>query len=201
MTEIAHRALATNGIALHCAEAGSGPLAVLLHGFPESWYSWRHQLPALAAAGFHAVAPDMRGYGRSAAPSEVEAYDQITLAADIAGLIEALGESSAVVVGHDWGAPVAWHTALLHPERCRAVAALSVPYRGRSAEPPLGALKKIYGERFFYMLYFQTPGVAEAEFEADVRGALRKFIHIEWRSGVCGFRMDRPRPIAKGVAP
>lgn len=177
MTEIAHRTLATNGISLHIAEAGSGPLVVLLHGFPESWYSWRHQLPALAAAGFHAVAPDMRGYGRSEAPPEVESYDQVTLAADIAGLIGALGEDSAVVVGHDWGAPVAWHTALLHPDRCRAVAALSVPYRGRSAEPPLAGLKKIYGERFFYMLYFQTPGVAEAELEADVRGALRKFIY------------------------
>ncbi len=129
MTEIAHRTLATNGISLHIAEAGTGPLVVLLHGFPESWYSWRHQLPALAAAGFHAVAPDMRGYGQSDAPPEVEAYDQVTLAADIAGLIDALGADDAVVVGHDWGAPVAWHTALLHPERCRAVAALGVPYR------------------------------------------------------------------------
>ena len=177
MTEIAHRTLATNGISLHIAEAGSGPLVVLLHGFPESWYSWRHQLPALAAAGFHAVAPDMRGYGRSEAPPEVESYDQVALAADVAGLVEALGERDAVVVGHDWGAPVAWHTALLHPDRCRAVAALSVPYRGRSPEPPLAGLKKIYGERFFYMLYFQTPGVAEAELEADVRVALRKFIY------------------------
>ncbi|MDP6352373.1 MAG: alpha/beta hydrolase [Alphaproteobacteria bacterium] len=177
MTEITHRALATNSISLHVAEAGAGPLVLLLHGFPESWYSWRHQLPALAAAGWHAVAPDMRGYGRSDAPPEIAAYDQVTLAADIAGLIDALGAETAVVIGHDWGAPVAWHTALLHPERCRAVAGLSVPYRGRGDRSPLAQFKAFYQDRFFYILYFQTPGVAEAELEADIPGFLAKFLH------------------------
>src|SRR3954466_9683733 len=131
MTAIAHRFVDTNGIRMHVAEAGSGPPVVLLHGFPEGWYSWRHQLSALAAAGFRAVAPDQRGYGRTDRPEPVEAYDILTLTADVVGLVRALGSDEAVVVGHDWGAPVAWHCALLRPDVFRAVGLLSVPYLPR----------------------------------------------------------------------
>ncbi len=175
LSEIKQRRIQTNGIELNIAEAGEGPLVIMLHGFPESWYSWRHQLKALADAGYWAVATDNRGYGASDKPHEIEAYDQVTIAADVAGLIDALGRDSAVVVGHDWGAPAAWYTALLHPEKVSAVAALSVPWRGRGEFPPTQSFKAIYKDNFFYMLYFQEPGVAEAELEADVRRSLRLF--------------------------
>ena len=178
MTEWNFSEVDAGAIRMRIAEAGSGPLVVLLHGFPESWYSWRHQLTFLAENGYRAVAPDMRGYGGSAKPDAVEAYDQVELAGDVAHLIEALGETSAIVIGHDWGAPVAWNTAALHPERVRAVGALSVPFRPRGNAPPLAQLQQLYGERFFYQLYFQTPGEAEAELEGDVRGCLRKFIFL-----------------------
>ena len=118
------RTVTTNGIRMRIAQAGAGPLVLLLHGFPESWYSWRHQLPALAAAGFRVVAPDQRGYGGTEAPATVESYDILHLVDDAVGLLDVLGEEQAVVVGHDWGAPVAWHCALLQPKRFRAVAAL-----------------------------------------------------------------------------
>ena len=171
------RTVTTNGIRMRIAHAGSGPLVLLLHGFPESWYSWRHQLPALAAAGYRVVAPDQRGYGGTDAPPDVESYDILHLVGDAVGLLDALGEEQAVVVGHDWGAPVAWHCALLHPERFRAVAALSVPYVGRSPVPPLEMFRMMAGENFFYILYFQEPGVAEHELEADVRAAMRRFLY------------------------
>src|SRR5438477_6633096 len=129
--EIRHRTIETNGIRLHIAEQGEGPLVVLCHGFPEFWYSWRHQLPALAAAGFHAVAPDQRGYGRTDRPPSIEAYDIFQLTGDIVGLVQALGRDQAIIVGHDWGAPVAWSCALLRPDIFRAVALLSVPYLPR----------------------------------------------------------------------
>ena len=144
------RQLETNGIRVRIAEQGEGPLVLLLHGFPESWYSWRHQLPALAEAGFHAVAPDLRGYGASDAPEAVEDYDIVHLTADAAGIVDALGEETAVVVGHDWGAIVAWQCALLRPDRFRAVAALSVPYGGRAPMSPLAAMRMRFGENFFY---------------------------------------------------
>ena len=115
MAEITHRTIKTNGINMHIAEAGEGPLVLLLHGWPESWYSWRHQLPALAAAGYHAVAPDVRGYGQSDKPQAIEAYSMKNMLADYLGLLDALGEKTAVVVGHDWGAPMAWNSAALHP--------------------------------------------------------------------------------------
>jgi pimeloyl-ACP methyl ester carboxylesterase len=175
MTALTHRMLDTNGIRLHVAEQGSGPLVLLLHGFPESWYSWRHQLQALADAGYHAVAPDLRGYGDSDKPEAITAYDQFELAADVSGLISALGETRAVVVGHDWGAPVAWHTSLLHPQQVRAVVGLSVPHGGRGRPEPLARMRSAFEGMFFYMLYFQAEGVAEAELEADVRTSLRKF--------------------------
>ncbi|MDO8614883.1 MAG: alpha/beta hydrolase [Dehalococcoidia bacterium] len=177
MTDIQHRTIHTNGISMHIAEAGEGPLVVLIHGFPELWYSWRHQLPALAAAGYHAVAPDVRGCGGTDAPPEIEAYSLREMTADMAGLLDALGEEQAVVAGHDWGAPIAWHCALLYPDRFRAVAALSVPFVRRSPAPPTQMFKAIFRDKFFYMLYFQEPGVAEAEFETDVRRSLRIFMY------------------------
>src|SRR5579859_6091395 len=136
MPEITHRNVQANGIAIHVAEAGSGPLVLLLHGFPELSHSWRHQLPALAGAGYRAVAPDMRGYGGSSRPAAVDAYDIVHLTGDVLGLMDALGEERAVLVGHDWGAPVVWHLALRAPERVRGVAALSVPYLPRPRRPP-----------------------------------------------------------------
>ena len=171
------RTIETNGVRLRVAEAGKGPLVVLLHGFPESWYSWRHQLPALAEAGYHVIAPDQRGYGGSDAPAEIEAYDIHHLTGDVVGLLDALGEETAVVVGHDWGAPVAWHSALLHPKRFRAVAALSVPYAGRLPIAPLDAFRAVAGESFFYILYFQEPGVAERELDADPRDTLLRLLY------------------------
>ncbi len=175
--EITHRTIETNGIAMHIAEAGAGPLVLLLHGWPESWYSWRHQLPALAAAGYHAVAPDVRGYGRSDAPRAVEAYSMKELTADYVGLLDALGERTAVVAGHDWGAPMAWSSALLYPERYRAVVGMSVPYTGRPPAPPLQLLGQAFKGAFFYIVYFQDVGVAEAELEADPRRSLRLILY------------------------
>lgn len=176
MNEIKHRQIRTNGINMHIAEAGEGRLVVLLHGFPELWYSWRHQIPALAAAGFHAVAPDLRGYGQSDAPHEVDAYSMRNMTADVVGILDALEEREAVVVGHDWGSPIAWNAALLYPDRFRAVAALSVPYIPRSPMPPLEMLRQMFKDRFFYMLYFQEEGVAEAEFESDFRRSMLLFM-------------------------
>ena len=173
MADINHRAIQANGINVHIAEAGDGPLVLLLHGFPELWYSWRHQLPALAAAGYHAVAPDLRGYGRTDAPEKVEAYSMLNMTADAVGVLDALGERTTVIVGHDWGSPIAWHCALLYPDRFPAVVALSVPYVPRPPVPPLQVMRQVYAGRFFYMLYFQEPGVAEPELEGDVRRTLR----------------------------
>ena len=115
-----HRSIETNGIRLHIAELGEGPLVILCHGFPEGWYSWRHQIEALAEAGYHVVAPDQRGYGQSDAPAAIDQYDLLHLAGDIVGLVYALGEKRATIAGHDWGAPVAWHSALLRPDVFRA---------------------------------------------------------------------------------
>lgn len=175
-----HRFVETNGIRMHIAEQGSGPLVVLCHGFPELWYSWRHQLPALARAGFHAVAPDQRGYGQTDRPEPIEAYDIFRLVGDIVGLVQALGEDEAVVAGHDWGAPVAWHCGLLRPDMFRAVVLLSVPFLPRSASDirPTEAMRFLAGEnKEFYQLYFQEPGKAEAELEADPRKTMRMFLY------------------------
>ena len=155
MNEITHRTVETNGIRMHVAEQGTGPLVILCHGFPESWYSWRHQLAALAAAGFHAVAADMRGYGQTDAPAEIEAYTILHLVGDMVGLVGALGEKSAVIAGHDWGAPVAWHAALLRPDVFRAVIGLSVPYRPRGPVRPTSVMPKA-DEAIFYQLYFRA---------------------------------------------
>jgi pimeloyl-ACP methyl ester carboxylesterase len=173
---VRQRRIGANGIALNIAEAGEGPLVVLLHGFPESWYSWRHQFAPLAAAGYHVVAPDMRGYGKSDKPEAISAYNQVEVVNDIVGLVAALGEETAVVIGHDWGAPTAWAAALHHPGVFRAVGALSVPFMPRAPAPPMALMRAAFQGQFFYQLYFFEPGVAEAEFEADVRTSLKKFL-------------------------
>lgn len=175
MDEFTHRTIETNGIEMHVAELGSGPLVVLLHGFPESWYSWRHQLRALADAGYHAVAPDQRGYGQTTLPAAAEDYTQLHLVGDVIGLLDAFGEEQAVVVGHDWGAPVAWNSALLRPERVRGVVGLSVPYTPRGDVSLLAAVRSVLGDGF-YMQYFQEPGIAEAELERDPRETMRRVL-------------------------
>ena len=179
MPDITHRMIETNGIDMHVAEAGpqDGPLVVLCHGFPESWYSWRHQLPALAEAGYHVVAPDQRGYGRTTAPADNAAYTQFHLVGDIVGLVQALEAPSAVIAGHDWGAPVAWNAALWRPDIFRAVMALSVPATDRARVAPTAGMKAAFGDTFFYILYFQTAGVAEHELQKDVKRALRMLLY------------------------
>ena len=174
-----HRFVETNGIRMHVAEAGEGPLVILCHGFPECWYSWRHQLPALAAAGYHVVAPDQRGYGETDRPEPIEDYHILHLTADMVGLVHALGETRAIIVGHDWGSPVAWHCALLRPDLFTGVALLSVPYIQRSwSDPrPTEMMRLLAGEQQFYQLYFQEPGKAEAELEADVRVSLATLLY------------------------
>jgi len=178
-----HHFIDTNGLRMHIVEQGTGPLALLCHGFPECWYTWRHQLAALAVAGYRAVAPDQRGYGQTTRPDAPEAYTLLHLVGDVVGLLDALGEERTVVVGHDWGATVAWHAALLRPDRVRAVVALSVPYvphgpvsGPRASGPPTAAMRRAYGDAF-YQLYFQEPGVAEAELGRDVRATLRRLLY------------------------
>jgi pimeloyl-ACP methyl ester carboxylesterase len=176
MTEPSHRFVEANGIRIHIAEAGSGPPVLLLHGFPECWYSWRHQLRALAEAGFHAVAPDQRGYCRTDRPEQIDRYTLLHLVGDAIGLLDALGEEEAVVVGHDWGAPVAWHAALMRPDRIRGVVGLSVPYRPRPPAPPLSLMRRAIGDGF-YQLYFQGPGIADAELASDPRTTFRRILY------------------------
>jgi len=169
------RIIKANGIELFLREQGDGPLVVLCHGWPELSYSWRHQIPALAAAGYRVVAPDMRGFGRSQAPADIAAYSIFDIVGDMAALVSALDERQAVIVGHDWGAPVAWHAALFRPDLFTAVAGLSVPppFRGRGR--PLDTLRA-GGIENFYWQYFQAPGVAEAEFERDVALTMRTML-------------------------
>jgi pimeloyl-ACP methyl ester carboxylesterase len=160
-----------DGIELSVIEAGQGPLVVLCHGFPELAFSWRHQIPALAAAGYRVLAPDMRGYGDSSAPAAIEAYDVISLCEDMCGLVDDAGEQSAIFVGHDWGANVTWWMAAIHPERVRAVAGLSVPFVPRAPAAPIPIMRSHLGEDF-YIVWFQQPGVADAALGSDVRRTL-----------------------------
>src|SRR3984885_9903341 len=174
MPEVTHRMIEANGIRLHVAEQGEGPLVILCHGFPECWYSWRHQLPALAKAGFRAVAPDLRGYGLSDRPEEVEKYTILHDIGDIVGLVDALGAKQAVIAGHDIGAAIAWQTALMRPDRFRAVIALSPPFRSRGfgdAGPPTTLMPRTE-DAVFYQLFFQNPA-AEAGLGRDLRLAFR----------------------------
>ena len=183
---------------LRVIEAGDrgAPVVILAHGFPELAYSWRHQIPALAEAGYHVLAPDQRGYGGSSRPDAIEAYNIHELTADLVGLLDDVGAERAVWVGHDWGAPVAWHAPLLHPDRVAAVAALSVPALPRAHAPPTRTWRKLSGENFFYILYFQEPGVADAELNADPARTMRRMMGGLRTSGdqAAAMRMVAPGP-------
>jgi len=199
------RTIETNGVRIRANVQGEGPLVVMVHGFPESWYSWRHQMAPLAAAGFTACAIDVRGYGGSDKPHEVGAYSMQELTADVAGVIDTLSPGApAVVIGHDWGGPIAWHTAVLHPSKVRAVAGLSVPYYALPPAPLNHIFKAMWTDqgKFFYMAYFQEEGPAEAEFEADVRAGLRKMYYAASADshGRWG-RVDKPvgEPLLQGL--
>ena len=183
-----------NGITQRYAEAGTGPLVLFAHGWPESWYAWRHQLLALSAAGYRCIAPDMRGYGGTDAPQAIEQYTQLHIIGDMVELVQALGERQAVIVGHDWGAPIAWGAAMLRPDVFRAVVGMSVPWTPPGRIDLLSALEK-QGITNFYMQYFQAPGVAEAELEADVRQSLRRIYHTasgDMREKGKGFAVLQP---------
>lgn len=181
------RTVDANGIRINLVEQGSGPVVLLCHGFPETSHSWRHQLPALAAAGFRAVAPDMRGYGLSDRPTAIDQYSIFHLAGDLVGVLDALEARTAVVVGHDVGASVAWQLAQMRPDRVRAVAGLSVPYRPRGNARPTKAMPRT-PQAQFYQLYFQEPGPAEAEFERDVRATVRNMLFGASGEGVAAAR-------------
>ncbi len=163
---------------LRVIEAGDrgAPVVILAHGFPELAYSWRHQIPALAEAGYHVLAPDQRGYGGSSRPDAIEAYNIHELTTDLVGLLDDVGAERAVWVGHDWGAIVVWNAPLLHPDRVAAVAALSVPPLPRAQQPPTQAFRRTFGENFFYILYFQEPGVADAELNGDPARTMRRMM-------------------------
>ncbi|MFB3093632.1 MAG: alpha/beta fold hydrolase [Dehalococcoidia bacterium] len=170
-----HRTVESNGIRLHLVEEGDGFPVVFCHGFPELWYSWRHQIPALAAAGLRPIALDLRGYGETDKPEALQEYDIQHLVGDLIGVLDALKLDKAVLVGHDWGSFVVWSAAVMHPERVERVVSLNVPYRGRSVVfPPTEVLEKM-GNRFAYVLFFQEPGRAEASFSSDLTVALRRF--------------------------
>ncbi len=198
MIQLEHKFVETNGIKMHYVEAGKGPMVILCHGFPESWYSWRHQITALAEAGYQVIAPDQRGYGQTSAPQPIEAYNIFNLVGDIVGLANALGASASVIVGHDWGAPVAWHCAILRPDLFRACALLSVPYLPRAPIKPSVIWTAIEGnDQTFYQHYFQEPGRAEEDFEADVRGAMKKMLYGASSDAPVGVRFEHLFPRGK----
>jgi len=195
---VEHRFVQTNGIRMHYVEAGTGPLVLLCHGFPEIWYSWRHQLPALAAAGFHAVAPDLRGYGQTDRPQDLEAYDIFQLTGDLVGLVHALGETSVVIVGHDWGAWIASYAALFRPDLFRALVLLRVPYCPRRSVSHSEWEQQTYPGKMFYQALLRSP-IAEQLLEADIRATLLKRFHGlsgEAAPGEWSFLIDTsaPRP-------
>ena len=175
MSPIKHNFVSTNGIRMHVAEAGEGFPVVMCHGFPEIWYSWRHQIDALSAAGFRAIAPDQRGYGDTDCPAPIEAYSQKQIVADVIGMLDALGISQCVVVGHDWGGMTAWNTAMMAPERIARVIGINTPFIPRAPIKPTDAMRAMAAGNFHYVLYFQAPGVAETELERDVARSLRAF--------------------------
>jgi pimeloyl-ACP methyl ester carboxylesterase len=193
-----HRTVASPAGRIHLVEQGSGPLVLLVHGFPESWYSWRRQLPALAAAGYRAVAVDIRGYGRSSKPAHPAAYRMVELVEDNVAVVHALGEHSAIVVGHDWGATIAANTALLRPDVFRAVGLLSVPYVPRGGPRPSEIFAQMGGDEEFYVSYFQEPGRAEDEIEPDVRGWLAGFYAALSADTMPGPDAPSPHFVARG---
>lgn len=167
------RRIATNGIELNVFEAGEGPPVILLHGFPECWASWGPQFHHLVDQGYHVIAPEMRGYGASDAPADVTAYDAVELAADVAGLIDAIDSGPAVVIGHDWGCIVAWHTAWLHPDKLAGVGGLSVPWFGRGEAPITAIMSALFPDNYFYITDFQRPESTEL-FDRDHRDTLTR---------------------------
>lgn len=174
---VRERTVTVGDVDLHVLEAGdTGPLVLLAHGFPELAWSWRHQLPALAAARYRVVAPDQRGYGRSSRPEAIEDYDILHLTGDLVGLLDELGEEQAILVGHDWGSMVVWQTALLHPGRVAGVCGMSVPFVPRAPAPPIQIFRAIFQDQFFYIVYFQEPGVADAELGADPARTMRRLL-------------------------
>ncbi len=189
----AERTVAVNGVQLHVVEDGpqDGPPVVLAHGFPELAYSWRHQIPALAAAGYRVLAPDQRGYGRSSRPEAVTDYDIVHLTDDLIALLDDIGAEQAVFVGHDWGSMVVWQTALLHPDRVAGVCGMSVPFTPRLPVPPTQLWRQVFAGKFFYILYFQEPGVADAELAADPARTMRRML--------CGTRTDRGGSIERSA--
>jgi len=199
------RTIDAGEVRLRAAVEGEGPLVIMVHGFPESWFSWRHQIGPIADAGFTACAIDVRGYGGSDKPQPVEAYAMQHMVADVAGVADALSPGKpAIILGHDWGAPIVWNSALTRPERFRAVGALSVPYMGVGTRPFSAIFDELFTQknRFFYQAYFQKEGVAEAEAEADVRGFLRKFYYaISGDAPVGSWPTDKTAsdPLLKGL--
>src|ERR1700722_2477341 len=185
MADLTHEQVPTNGIELHVAVAGpaDGPPVVLCHGFPELSYSWRHQLGALADAGYRAYAPDLRGYGASTRPTKVTDYGSDKLTGDLGGLLYHYGYDQAAFVGHDWGAMVVWEMGRLHPARLSSLFNMSVPYSNAPA-PPTQIFEVNFEGKFFYMLYFQQVGQAEAEFEADPRLFLRTMLYSAGGEGM-----------------
>ena len=183
------RQVPANGLDFFVAEAGEAgaPLVLCLHGFPECWASWRYQLPVLAQSGYYAVAPDLRGYGFTGGPKEADSYRQSLLVDDVMALIQALGYESAILMGHDWGCGLAWQVARQHPDAIEAVIGMSVPYGGPAPEPPTAAMRKLFEDRFFYMLYFQQPALPEQELEADVAHSLRCIFHGLSAEGIADF--------------
>ncbi|TPP10363.1 alpha/beta fold hydrolase [Rhizobium glycinendophyticum] len=190
------RKVNANGLAMHVEERGEGPLILLAHGFPETSHAWRHQLAALAAAGFHAVAPDMRGYGETESPSEINRYSTLDLVGDLVGLLDSLERENAILVGNDWGSTIAWQAALLRPDRFKGVVAIGVPMMDNPPVPPTTLFPETPDARF-YLLHFQEPGVAEAELERDIEATLRKILFAASRDA--GPRQpgdDTPNPFS-----
>lgn len=189
-----HNIFPINGIDIHVASharqdlvpVATNGLVLFVHGWPESWFSWRHQMKAVSGAGYFAAALDVRGYGQSSKPHAVDEYRMSTITKDIVGVIDALGCTDAVLVGHDWGAPIVWNTALAFPERIRGVMGLSVPFMGRGDVPPLDLWKQLYTDKdlFFYQVYFQQEGIAEAELEADLEKTLRTMYYSASSAGM-----------------
>jgi pimeloyl-ACP methyl ester carboxylesterase len=198
------RTLDVGEVKLRAAVQGSGPLVLMVHGFPESWYSWRHQMPEIAEAGFTACAIDVRGYGGSDKPAPIADYAIGHMVADLVGAADAMAPGQpAILIGHDWGAPMVWNAALSRPDRFRAVAALSVPWPGVGDRPFSVIFDEVFTKKgkFFYQAYFQTEGVAEAETEADVRGFLRRFYYAISGEGAATWPTDKVLgdPLLKGL--
>ncbi len=189
---MSERTITTNGVDLHVVDEGEGPAVVLAHGFPELAYSWRHQVPALAAAGYRVLAPDQRGYGRSSRPEAIEAYDILDLSGDLVGLLDELGIDRAVFVGHDWGSIVVWQLALLHPARVAGVVGMSVPFVPRPPAPPVQLMRAAFAGSFFYIVYFQEPGVADADLGADPATTMRRLL--------CGVKVDPSDDAGAGIS-